>query len=92
MLKFGEDEKERIILMKFKVLRSLDFIRIILSSSSLLLIRCPAVTIIIYLAKLIQIDFRYACFEINSDARRLEARRPGTWELGSKRYKIVWLS
>ena len=33
VLKSGEDEKERIILMKSRALRSLDFIRIILSSS-----------------------------------------------------------
>ena len=40
----GEDEEERIILMKSRALRSLDFIRIILSSSSLLLVGGPAVT------------------------------------------------
>ena len=59
MLKSGEDEKERIILMKSRALRSLDFIGIILSSSSLLLVRGPAVTTVIYQAKLIQIDSRY---------------------------------
>ena len=48
VLKFGEDAKERIILMKFRALRSLDFIRIILSSSSLLLVRGPAMTTVIY--------------------------------------------
>ena len=56
VLKSGEDEKERIILMKSRALRSLDFIRIILSSSSLLLARGPAVTTVIYQAKLIQTD------------------------------------
>ena len=56
VLKSGEDEKERIILMKSRALRSLDFIRIILSSSSLLLVRGPAVTTVIYQAKLIQTD------------------------------------
>ena len=61
-------------------LRSLDFIRIILSSSSLLLVRGPAVTIVIYQAKLIQTDSRYAWFKTISDARaspdarRLEAK------------------
>ena len=50
-------------------LRSLDFIRIILSSSSLLLVRGPAVTTVIYQAKLIQTDSRYAWFKIISDAR-----------------------
>ena len=50
-------------------LRSLDFIRIILSSSSLLLARGPAVTTVIYQAKLIQTDSRYAWFKIISDAR-----------------------
>ena len=62
-LEFGEDEKERIILMKSRVLRFLDFIRIILSSSSLFLGGGPAVTIVIYLAKLIQTDSQYAWFE-----------------------------
>ena len=44
--------------MKSRALRSLDFIRIILSSSSLLLVRGPAVTTVIYLAKLIETDSR----------------------------------
>ena len=69
VLKSGEDEKERIILMKSRALRSLDFIRIILSSSSLLLARGPAVTTVIYQAKLIQTDSRYAWFKTLSDAR-----------------------
>ena len=69
VLKSGEDEKERIILMKSTALRSLDFIRIILSSSSLLLVGGPEVTTVIYLAKLIQTDSRYAWFETMSDAR-----------------------
>ena len=69
VLKSGEDEKERIILMKSRGLRPLDFIRIILSSSSLLLVRDPAVTTVIYLAKLIQTDSRYAWFQRISDAR-----------------------
>ena len=69
VLKSGEDEKERIILMKSRALRSLDFIRIILSSSSLLLVRGPVVTTVIYQAKLIQTDPRYAWFKIISDAR-----------------------
>ena len=43
-------------------------IRIILSSSSLLLVRDPAVTTVIYLAKLIQTDSRYAWFKRISDA------------------------
>ena len=68
MLKSGED-KERIILMKFRALRSLDFSKIILSSSSLLLIRDIVVTTVIYLAKLIQFDSRYAWFKRISDAR-----------------------
>ena len=50
-------------------LRSLDFIRIILSSSSLLLVRGPAVTTVIYQAKLTQTDSRYAWFKTISDAR-----------------------
>ena len=50
-------------------LRSLDFTRIILSSSSLLLVRGPAVTTVIYQAKLIQTDSRYAWFKTISDAR-----------------------
>ena len=45
------------------------FIKIILSSSSLLLVRGPAMTIVTYLAKLIQTGSRYAWFEIISDAR-----------------------
>ena len=69
VLKSGEDKKERITLMKSRALRSLDFIRIFLSSSSLLLVRGPAVTTVIYLAKLIQTNSRYAWFEIMSDAR-----------------------
>ena len=69
VLKSGEAEKERIILMKSRALRSLDFIRIILSSSSLLLVRGPAVTTVIYQAKLIQTDSRYAWFKTISDAR-----------------------
>ena len=69
VLKSGEDEKERIILMKSRDRRSLDFIRIIRSSSSLLLVRDPAVTTVIYLAKLIQTDSRYAWFKRISDAR-----------------------
>ena len=69
VLKSGEDEKERIILMKSRALRSLDFIRIILSSSSLLLVRGPAVTTVIYQAKLIQTDSRYAWFKTISYAR-----------------------
>ena len=69
VLKSGEDEKERIILMKSRVLRSLDFIKIILSSSSLLLVRGPAVTIVIYQAKLIQIDSHYVWFKTISDAQ-----------------------
>ena len=69
VLKSGEDEKETIILMKSRALRSLDFIRLILSSSSLLLVRDPAVTTVIYLAKLIQTDSRYAWFKRISDAR-----------------------
>ena len=44
MLKSGEDEKERIILMKSRGLRHF------------LLVRDPAVTTVIYLAKLIQTD------------------------------------
>ena len=66
VLKSGEDEKERIILMKSRGLRPLEFIRIILSSSSLLLVRDPAVTTVIYL---IQTDSRYAWFQRISDAR-----------------------
>ena len=69
VLKSGEAEKERIILMKPRALRSLDFIRIILSSSSLLLVRGPAVTTVSYQAKLIQTDSRYAWFKAISDAR-----------------------
>ena len=71
MLKSGEDEKERIILMKSRAfgLWPLDFIRIILSSLFLFLIRGPAMIIVIYLAKLIQINFRYVWFETISDAR-----------------------
>ena len=57
--KIWRGEKERIILMKSRALRSLDFIRIILSSSSLLLIGDLAVAIVIYLAKLIQIISHY---------------------------------
>ena len=53
----------------FSALRSLDFIRIILSSSSLLLVRGPAVTTVIYQAKLIQTDPRYAWFKTISDGR-----------------------
>ena len=53
VLKSGEDKEERIILMKSRALRSLDFIRIILSSSSLLLVGGSAVTTVIYLANLI---------------------------------------
>ena len=65
VLKSGEDEKERIILMKSRAfgLWPLDFIRIILSSSFLFLIRDPAVTTVIYLAKLIQTDSRYSWFQ-----------------------------
>ena len=40
-----------------------------LPSSSLLLVRGPAVTIVIYQAKLIQTDARYAWFKTISDAR-----------------------
>ena len=69
VLTSGEDEKETIILMKSRALRSLDFIRIILSSSSLLLVRGPAVTTVIYQAKLIQTDSRCAWFKTISDAR-----------------------
>ena len=69
VLKSGEDEKESIILIKSRALQSLDFIRIILSSSSLLLVGGPAVTTVIYLAKLTQTDSRYAWFETISDAR-----------------------
>ena len=68
VLKSGEDEKERIILMKSRALRSLDFIRIILSSSSPLLVGGPAMTTVIYVAKLLQTDSRYAWFETISDA------------------------
>ena len=76
VLKSGEDEKEMIILMKSRALRSLDFIRIILSSSSLLLIRGPAVTTVIYQAKLIQTDSRYAWFkQFQTPGRRLETPR-----------------
>ena len=53
VLKSGEDEEGRNTLMKSRALRSLDFIRIILSSSSLLLVPGPAVTTVIYLANLI---------------------------------------
>ena len=67
VLKSGEDKKERIILMESRDLRPLDFIRIILSSLSLLLVRDPAVTTVIYLAKLIQTDSRYAWFQRISD-------------------------
>ena len=70
VLKSGEDEEERIILMKSRALRSLDFIRIILSSSSILLVGGPAVTTVIYLAKLTQTNSRYAWFKTNSDSRR----------------------
>ena len=81
VLKSGEDEKERIILMKSRALRSLDFITIILSSSSLLLLGGPAVTTVIYLAKL------------RNNFRRLGvSRRLGAWELRFERYKTVWLS
>ena len=45
--------------MKFKAHQSLDFIKFILSSSSLLLVRGPAVTNVIYLAKLFQTIARY---------------------------------
>ena len=69
VLKSGEDQKETIILMKSRALRSLDFIRIILSSSSLLLVRDPAVTTVVYLAKLIQTDSRYDWFKRISDTR-----------------------
>ena len=68
MLKPGEDEKERIILMKSRILRSLEFMRIILSSSSLFLVRDPAMTIEIYLIKLFQIDSRSVWYETISDA------------------------
>ena len=44
--------------MKYSALRSLDFIRIILSSSSLLLVGGPAVTTVIYLANLITAEAR----------------------------------
>ena len=54
--------------MKSRALRSLDFIRIILSSSSLLLVRGPAVTTVIYLAKLIQTGSRCAWFGAVADA------------------------
>ena len=69
VLKSGEEEKETIILMKSRALRPLDFIRIILSSSSLLLVRDPAVTTVIYLAKLIQTDSRYDWFKRISNTR-----------------------
>ena len=58
----------------FSALRSLDFIRIILSSSSLLLVPGPAVTTVIYQAKLIQTESRYAWFKTISDARALETK------------------
>ena len=58
MLKSGEDGEERIIRMKSRALRSLDFIRIILSSSSLLLVGGPAVTTVIYLANLKAADLQ----------------------------------
>ena len=61
--------------MKSSAHRSLDFIRIILSSSSLLLVGGPAVTTVIYLAKLIQTDSRYAWFETISDAGRVQTPR-----------------
>ena len=103
VLKSGEDEEERIILMKSRALRSLDFIRIILSSSSILLVGGPAVTTVIYLAKLTQTNSRYAWFETNSDSRRPGvsrrlgaskrlgvSRRLSAWELRFERHKNVW--
>ena len=47
-------------LLHFEAIRSLDFLRIILSSSSFLLARGPAVTTVIYQATLLQTDSRYA--------------------------------
>ena len=104
VLKSGEDEKERIILMKSRALRSLDFIRIILSSSSLLLVRGPAVTTVIYQAKLIQTDslslrLIQNNFRRPGSSRRLGvsrrpgvSRRLGAWKLRFERYKTIWLS
>ena len=62
----------KILVIYFDILfalRSLDFIRIILWSSSFLLIRGLAVTIVIYEAKLIQIDSRYVWYKTISNAR-----------------------
>ena len=55
LLKPDEDKEEKIILMKSRALRSLNFIKIILSSSSLFLVGGPAVTTMIYLVNLINI-------------------------------------
>ena len=86
VLKSGEDEKERIILMKSRALRSLDFIRIILSSSSLLLVRGPAVTTVIYQAKLIQTDSFSLRLIQNNFKRPGVSRRLGAWKLRFERY------
>ena len=59
MLKFGEDEKERIILMKFTSFHQ----------NYSLLVRGPSMTTVIYQAKLIQIDSHYVWFKFISDAR-----------------------
>ena len=50
--------------MKSRALRSLDFIRISFFSSSLFLIGGPAVITVIYLAKLVHIDFRLDIWEL----------------------------
>ena len=57
-LKSGENEKE---IMKFRTLRSLNFTKIILSD--------PLVIIVIYLVKLIQINFHYIWFDLISDVQ-----------------------
>ena len=104
VLKSGEDEKERIILMKSRGLRPLDFIRIILSSSSLLLVRDPAVTTVIWFKlTLVMLDSK----EFQTPGRvetprrlqtpgRLQTPRrldtPRRLKLRFERYKTIWLS
>ena len=104
VLKSGEDEKERIILMKSRALRSLDFIRIIYplllvpslgsgSSSG----HCDLSS---------QTDWNWfsLCLIQNNFRRLGVSRRPGVcrrlgvstrlgaWKLRFERYKTIWLS
>ena len=98
VLKSGEDEKEMIILMKSRALRSLDFIRTVSrfhQNYPLLLVPSPgrrSSSDHCDLSGQTDSDWLSLCLIRNNFKRLGVSRRLGAWELRFERYKNVWLS